>query len=194
MKACSVMTTPSRSTRRRSKSARWMLRARRARRALYAKLKRWNEAVPELEKAASLQDKNPLIQISLGQAYIATGQTEKGMAAFERAIAISPTAVVWNNIAYSLAEQDVQLDRASQYSDAAISALETQLRDVNLDNLRPQDLFTANLLYAVWDTKGWVEYKRGNLDAAERYIWRRVGRQGERGHQPAPGRDRREAR
>ena len=137
---------------------------------LYSKLKRWNEAVPELEKAASLQDTNPLIQISLGQAYIATGQTEKGMAAFERAIAISPTAVVWNNIAYSLAEQDVQLDRASQYSDAAISALETQLRDVNLDNLRPQDLFTANLLYAVWDTKGWVEYKRGNFDAAERYI------------------------
>ncbi len=137
---------------------------------LYSKLKRWNDAVPELEKAASLQDQNPLIQVSLGQAYIATGQTEKGMAAFERAIAISPTAVVWNNIAYSLAEQDVQLDRASQYSDAAISALETQLRDVNLDNLRPQDLFTANLLYAVWDTKGWVEYKRGNLDAADRYI------------------------
>ncbi len=137
---------------------------------LYSKLKRWNEATPELEKAASLQDSNPLMQISLGQAYIATGQTEKGMAAFERAIAIAPTAVVWNNISYSLAEQDVQLDRASQYADAAISALETQMRDVSLDNLRPQDLFTANLLYAVWDTKGWVEYKRGNLEVAERYI------------------------
>ena len=39
---------------------------------LYSKLKRWNEAVPELEKAASLQDKNPLMQISLGEAYIAS--------------------------------------------------------------------------------------------------------------------------
>ena len=138
--------------------------------SLYAKLKRWNEAVPELEKAASLQDKNPLIQVSLGQAYIATGQTGKGMAAFDKAIALSPTAVVWNNIAYALSEQNVQLERASQYSDAAINALETQLRDVNLDNLRREDLYTANLLYAVWDTKGWVEYKRGNLDVAERYI------------------------
>jgi tetratricopeptide (TPR) repeat protein/transglutaminase-like putative cysteine protease len=137
---------------------------------LYSKLKRWNDAVPELEKAASLQEKNPLMQISLGQAYIATGQTDKGMAAFERAITISPTAVVWNNIAYSLAEQDVQLDRASQYSDAAINAIETQLRDVNLDTLRLQDIFTANLLYNVWDTKGWVEYKRGNIDAAEKYV------------------------
>ncbi len=64
----------------------------------------------------------------------------------------------------------MQLERASQYSDAAINAVETQLRDVNLDNLRPQDIFTANLLYNVWDTKGWVEFKRGNLDVAERYI------------------------
>ena len=137
---------------------------------LYSKLKRWNEAVPELEKASSLQEKNPLMQVSLGQAYIATGQTEKGMASFERAIALAPTAVVWNNIAYSLAEQNVQLDRANQYADAAINSIETQLRDVNLDNLRLQDVFTANLLYNVWDTKGWVEYQRGNLDAAERYI------------------------
>ena len=145
---------------------------------LYSKLKRWSEAVPELEKAASLQDKNPLMQISLGQAYIATGQTEKGMASFDRAITISPTAVVWNNIAYSLAEQNVQLERASQYSDAAINAIETQLRDVNLDTLRLQDIGTANLLYNVWDTKGWVEFQRRNLDTAERYIlaaWEATG-------------------
>jgi tetratricopeptide (TPR) repeat protein len=137
---------------------------------LYSKQKRWSEAVPELEKAVSLQEKNPLLQISLGQAYIASGQTDKGMAAFERAITLSPTAVVWNNIAYSLAEQNVQLERASQYSDAAINAIETQLRDTNLDSLRPQDLFIAGLLYNVWDTKGWVEFKRGNLDVAERFI------------------------
>ena len=136
----------------------------------YSKLKRWNDAVPELEKAASLQEKNPLILISLGQSYIATGQTDKGLASFDRAIAVAPTAVVWNNIAYALSEQNVQLERASQYSDAAINSIETQLRDVNLDNLRLQDIFTANLLYNVWDTKGWVEFQRSDLDAAERYI------------------------
>jgi tetratricopeptide (TPR) repeat protein len=137
---------------------------------LYAKLKRWNDAVPELEKAVSLQDKNPLLYVSLGEAYIASGQTEKGMSSFDRAIAISPSPVVWNNIAYSLSEQNVQLDRASQYSDAAINAIETQLRDVNLDSLRLQDVGLAGLLYNVWDTTGWVEFKRGNLDDAERYI------------------------
>ncbi len=146
--------------------------------SLYSKLKRWNEAVPELEKAVSLQDKNPILYVSLGEAYIASGQTEKGMASFDRAIALSPSPVVWNNIAYSLAEQNVQLERASQYSDAAINAIETQLRDVNLDNLRLQDIATANLLYNVWDTKGWIEYQRGNLDVAERYVrtaWEATG-------------------
>jgi hypothetical protein len=134
--------------------------------------------VPELEKAVSLQDKNPLVHISLGQAYVASGKTEKGMASFDRAVALSANPVVWNNIAYSLAEQNVQLDRASQYSDAAINAIETQLRDVNLDNLRLQDIAIANLLYNVWDTKGWVEFQRGNLDVAEQYIraaWEATG-------------------
>jgi len=64
----------------------------------------------------------------------------------------------------------VQLDRASQYADAAIHALETQLRDVNLSNLRMQDVGATELLVSVWDTKGWIEFKRGNLDQAEQFI------------------------
>src|SRR5208337_3635129 len=52
----------------------------------------------------------------------------------------------------------------------AINAVETQLRDVSLDNLRFQDLGTASFLYDVWDTKGWIAFKRGNLDLAEQYL------------------------
>ncbi len=137
---------------------------------VYIKQKKFTQALPELEKAVSLQPQNALLQISLGQSYIATNQTEKGMAAFEKAISLAPVPVTWNNIAYSLAEQHVQLERADQYADAAINAVETQLRDVSLDNLRFQDLGTAAFLYNVWDTKGWIEFKRGNLDLAEQYI------------------------
>jgi len=137
---------------------------------LYVKQKKFMDATPELEKAVELQPENALLQISLGQSYIATNQTEKGMAAFEKAISLAPVPVTWNNIAFSLAEQDVQLGRADKYVDAAINAVETQLRDVDLDNLRFQDLGTASFLYDLWDTKGWVEFKRGNLDLAEQYI------------------------
>ena len=137
---------------------------------LYLGQKKFAEAIPELQKAVDIQPKNPLQFIALGQAYIATNQTEKGMAAFDKAISISPAPLTWNNIAYALAEQNVQLDRAERYSGTAINALETQLRDVTLDNLRMQDLGTVNLLFAVWDTRGWVEFKRGDVDAAEKYI------------------------
>ena len=138
--------------------------------ALYVNQKKFAEAVPELEKAVDITPKNPLLEVSLGQSYIATKQTEKGMAAYEKAISLAPNPLIWNNIAYSLAEQKVQLDRATQYADTAINALETQLRDVSLDSLRMPDLGATQLLFAVWDTKGWVEFTRGNLDLAEQYI------------------------
>jgi len=137
---------------------------------LYVKQKKFDEAVPELQKAVDIQPKNPLLEISLGQSYIATNQTDKGMAAFEKAISLAPTPLTWNNIAYALSEQNVQLDRAVQYADTAIHALETQLRDVSLDKLRMQDLGTAELLFAVWDTRGWIDFKRGDADTAEKYI------------------------
>ena len=137
---------------------------------LYVKQRDFASAVPELEKAVELQPQNPLLLISLGQSYIATNQTDKGMAAFEKAISLAPNQIIWNNIAFALAEQGVQLDRADKYADAAINAVETQLRDVNLDNLRFQDLGTASFLYNVWDTKGWIAFKRGDLATAQEYI------------------------
>ncbi len=136
----------------------------------YVEQKKFAEAVPELEKAVTLQPNNPVLLISLGQSYIATKQTDKGMAQFEKAISVSPSPLTWNNIAYSLAEQNVQLDRADKYADAAINALQTQLRDVQLDRLRFQDLSAALFLYDIWDTKGWIEFKRGDPDKAEQYI------------------------
>ena len=137
---------------------------------LYSKQKNFAAAVPELEKAVELQPQNALLVIALGQAYIATNQTDKGMAAFEKAISLAPNQITWNNIAFALAEQGVQLDRADKYADAAINAVETQLRDVNLDNLRFQDLGTASFLYNVWDTKGWIAFKRGDLAMAQEYV------------------------
>ena len=138
--------------------------------ALYLNQKKFAEAVPELEKAVELQPKNAVLEINLGRAYIATNQTDKGMEAFEKAINIAPNPLVWNNIAYALSEQNVQLDRATQYADTAIQAVETQLRDVSLDKLTLQDLGSVQLLFALWDTKGWVEFKRGHADTAEQFI------------------------
>ncbi len=137
---------------------------------LYLTLKRFAEAVPELEKAVTVEPNNPLLLASLGEAYLGAGQTQKGMAAFDKAIAMAPSPLVWNNVAYSLAEQNTDLKRANDYADAAISALETQLRDVSLTNLRPQDLGVIQMLFSVWDSKGWILFKSGDADKAQAYI------------------------
>jgi tetratricopeptide (TPR) repeat protein len=137
---------------------------------LYISLKRFGEAVPELEKAVSIQSNNPLLLASLGQAYLGDGQTQKGMASFDKAITMAPSPLVWNDVAYALAEQNTELKRAENYADAAISALETQLRDVSLASLRFPDLANTQMLFNVWDTKGWVLFKSGELDKAEAYI------------------------
>ncbi len=137
---------------------------------LYSERKQFPEAAAELEKAVSIQPNNPILLIALGQAYIATDQTQRGLNQFERATNLAPNPLTWNNIAYSLAEQSVQLPRADRYADTAINALETQLRDVKLDGVRPADLATSLMLFNVWDTKGWVTFKLGNLDEAEDYI------------------------
>jgi tetratricopeptide (TPR) repeat protein len=138
--------------------------------ALYLMLKRFPESVAELEKAASVQPNNPLLLASLGQAYLGAGDTQKGMASFDKAITLAPTPVVWNNVAYSMAEQDTELKRASGYADAAIGAAETQLRDVSLANLRFPDVANTQLLFNLWDTKGWVLFKSGDIDQAQSYI------------------------
>ena len=44
------------------------------------------------------------------------------------------------------------------------------MRDVGLDNLRMENLGAAQLLFSVWDTKGWIEFKRGNADTADKFI------------------------
>lgn len=137
---------------------------------LYMNLKRFSEAVPELEKAVSIQPKNPVLLASLGQAYLATGQPQQGMMSLDKAVAMAPSPLIWNNVAYAFAEQNVQLSRADAYADAAINALETQLRDVTLANLRYQDLGTTQMLLNTWDTKGWVLFKSGSPDKAEAYI------------------------
>ncbi len=117
-----------------------------------------------------MQSNNPLLLASLGQAYLGDGQTQKGMASFDKAITMGPSPLVWNNVAYALAEQNTELKRAEFYADAAISAVETQLRDVSLTSLRLPDLANTQMLFSVWDTKGWVLFKSGEIDKAEAFI------------------------
>jgi tetratricopeptide (TPR) repeat protein len=138
--------------------------------AMYAEWHKYDLAAPELEKAASLTPDDPGLQVSLGDAYLNLGQDDKALAAFDHAIEISATPLVWNNIAYQLSLKNTHLDKAQQYAESAVAATAAGLRNLSLDQLNQRDLALVPSLIAYWDTLGWVFYAEGQLDKAEKYV------------------------
>src|SRR5207302_6189810 len=137
---------------------------------MYAEWHKYDEAAGELEKAVSLAPDDPLLQVTLGDSYLNLGQDEKALAAFDHAVEISATPVVWNNIAYQLSLKKVHLDKAQQYAESAIAATGAALRNLTLEQLSARDLGLAPSLVAYWDTLGWIHFAKGDLDKAEKYV------------------------
>ncbi len=137
---------------------------------MYEEWHKYDLAAPELEKASSLSPDRADLQVSLGDAYLNLGQDKKALAAFDHAVELSATPLVWNNIAYQLSLKGTHLDRAQQYAESAVSATAAALRNLSLDSLNIKDLPLVQSLVAYWDTLGWVEFAQGNLDKAEKYV------------------------
>jgi tetratricopeptide (TPR) repeat protein len=132
--------------------------------------RKYKEAVPELEQAISLNPEEESYYVSLGRAYLNLGETAKGTEAFDKAVKLTPGQRVWNDVAYFLAVGKVQLDKAQQYAESAVTAVGTDLRNVELDGLTLENLRDVGSLGADWDTLGWVYFQKGSLDSAEKYI------------------------
>lgn len=132
--------------------------------------RKYKEAVPELEQAISLNPEDESLYVSLGRAYLSLGETIKGTEAFDKAVKLAPGQSVWNDVAYYLAVGNTQLDKAQQYSESAVTAVATDLRNVELAGLTLENLRQVSSLAADWDTLGWVHFQKGSFDLAERYI------------------------
>jgi tetratricopeptide (TPR) repeat protein len=133
--------------------------------------RKFKEAAPELERAIALNpDDEPQYQISLGRVYVNLGQMEKAAEALDRAIKLQPGPMVWNNVAYILALGGLQIEKAQQYAESAVTEIATKLRNVELERMTLEDLYNVSSLTSYWDTLGWVHFKKGNLDLAEKYL------------------------
>ena len=132
--------------------------------------RKYKEAVPELEQAISLTPDQEMLHVSLGRAYLNLGEDEKSIKSFEEALKLERSPIVLNDIAYYLAVKGVQLDKALQYAESAVTSVANSLRNVEAANLTIDDLRNVASLAAYWDTLGWVYYQKGDLDAAEKYL------------------------
>ena len=138
--------------------------------ALFLDQHKYAEAVPELDKAAVLAPESAELQISLGRALLNSGQKPKALDAFQKGIDLSHTPAIWNNVAYDFAVANIELDRAAQYAESAISATDANLRNLQLAHLSADDLNQVTNIGVYWDTLGWVNFKKGDLDKAERFV------------------------
>jgi len=138
--------------------------------ALFLQQHKYSEAIPELDKATVLAPDNAELEVSLGNALLNTGEKDKALQAFEKGVELSQTPAVWNNVAYALAEHNLDLDKAAQYAESAIAATAANLRNIVLTRLSLDDLNQVASIGVYWDTLGWINFRKGDLDQAERYI------------------------
>jgi len=132
--------------------------------------RKFKEAVPELEKAISLNPDAEMLYVSLGRAYLKLEQTDKGIEAFDKAIKLAPGPPVWNDVSYNLSLSKVQLDKAQQYAESAVTQVATEMRNVELERLTLRDLGGTASIAAFWDTLGWVHFQKGDVETAEKYV------------------------
>ncbi len=138
--------------------------------ALLTDQKLYAEAIPQLQAALKLYPKNAIATADLAQAYILSGDLEKGHAALQQAVDLGAGALAYNNIAYSLAESKQDLPEALDYAQTAVHQEEVASQTTDLSKLTPADLAHPSTLAAYWDTLGWVDFRLGHLADAEDYL------------------------
>jgi tetratricopeptide (TPR) repeat protein len=138
--------------------------------ALYLERHEYEKAVPQLEKAVALNTGSAPLHIRLGKAHLNLKQDAQAIAAFDRAVELSPTPTTWNDIAYELSLKGVHLDRAQQYAESAVSSATAASRNFELERADDTALGVVRSLGAYWDTLGWVYYARGDMTRAERFV------------------------
>src|SRR5581483_3233938 len=109
------------------------------------------------------------LQYQLGDAYLKSGQKEKGVAHLHQAADASSTnAMMLNNVAYTLAEAKTDLAAAQKYGEASLSELDDEARGAeSSDDVGMRVTYSYAL---VWDTLGWVYFELGDNVRAEEYV------------------------
>lgn len=132
--------------------------------------KRYGEAVSELEAAAKLNRPSAWIQGNLAQAYFGMGDNDRAVAAMRKAVEIQPEPATLNDAAYYLTEHNVALAEAEQYAEKAVQEGERATQKLTLDQLDVGNLKETRSLSYFWDTLGWVYFRQGNLEKAEKFL------------------------
>jgi len=133
-------------------------------------LKRYGEAASALESAIKLNPERAGLHALLGGAYLHGGEEDKAIAAYQKALELDSQPVMFNYIGYELADANKNLSMALEYAEKAVRQEEEASQNVKLSALQIEDLDHTSSIAAFWDTLGWVHFRKGDLDQAEKYL------------------------
>jgi tetratricopeptide (TPR) repeat protein/transglutaminase-like putative cysteine protease len=137
--------------------------------SLLYRSEKYSEAVQVLETALKAAPDSVGLQFQLGDAYLKTKQNEKALANFRQAVEQKgDEPEILNNVAYTLADNNLNLDLARQYAEKAVTRLDEQAQRAGTS--RDEGMRVTYELSLVWDTLGWIYFKQGDVRRAESLV------------------------
>ncbi len=133
---------------------------------------KYSDAADLLEGAVKSRPNDAETQFALGYAYLKLGQSEQAIrhirGAAEEGGGPKHDPMMLNNVDYTLAENNTNLDLARQYAEEAMKELDGRsLDDVAALDKGVQVTYQLSLL---WDTLGWVYFQSGDVTRSESFI------------------------
>jgi tetratricopeptide (TPR) repeat protein/transglutaminase-like putative cysteine protease len=138
--------------------------------AILMRQEHYSEAVKELEPVVQRKPDDGTILLRLGEAYVRSGDKEKGSAAIVKATGMVHDPSDLNDAADALAESNLHLNDALGYAEESVRQVESTTSKITLSGFTLDDIRAMPALAARWGTLGWVEYRLGHLDLAEKYL------------------------
>jgi len=132
--------------------------------------KQCSAAIPELDKALAISPKNPATLLTRGLCYVDLGNTARGVSDLEQAVSGAPDPVALYEAAYSLADNNVELERAMKWGQAATTIETARLSNLDLKQLTPAQFRLVSEMAKCWHTLGWIYFRQGDLNQARAYV------------------------
>jgi tetratricopeptide (TPR) repeat protein len=131
---------------------------------------RYPEAAAAFESAVKLGSATPDLYTNVGYAYLYGGENSKAVAAFQKVIELDPAPHRLNDIAYTMSNSNGNLPVALDFAEKAVRGQEEATQQLQASQLKAEDLVLPVGLAAFWDTLGWIHFRMGNNDLAEKYL------------------------
>lgn len=128
------------------------------------------DAVPHLEKGATLVRTDGWLFARLGVAYLEAKAFDKARTAFEEAVRVSPTPAIWSYTAWNRAEHGQDLARAAELAQKTLNRAAEVMAKFEIQKIGPQHFDLVERVGWSWSALGWLYYQNGDMAAAERYI------------------------